>query len=506
VVADDPRPWSAHLPERGGDVDLLAGGSLPAVWAAHAAAEPGRVALIAAEARHTREDLERESRRRAAAFADAGVRPGRRVLFSCASRIEFVLDYLAALRLGAIVVPTNPGCTERELTHIVRDADPLLAVCDDPLRRGWIAAAGVRRVIADAGGGRAAASAPEREPALDTMRPNDPALLMYTSGTTGAPKGALLSHANLLAGVRSVLLAWRWTEADRLALSLPLFHVHGLGVGLHGTLAAGASAILIERFTPEAIVGAVEHEGATLLFSVPTMVKRLADHPDVAALRALRLWVCGSAPLPAALFERVHALTGQRVLERYGMTETVLTVSNPFDGERRPGSIGLPLPGVQTRVEETGELLVKGPSVFGGYWRRPDANREAFAADGCFRTGDVVEHGDDGYFAIVGRTKELIISGGLNVYPREVEEVLAGCPGVREVAVAGTPSEEWGELVTAYVVADADAPPTEQAIGEHLRTRLARYKQPRLIHFVDELPRNSLGKVVRAQLRARSGP
>jgi malonyl-CoA/methylmalonyl-CoA synthetase len=333
------------------------------------------------------------------------------------------------------------------------------------------------------------------------MRPGDPALLMYTSGTTGTPKGALLSHANLLAGVRSIMLAWRWTDADRLALSLPLFHVHGLGAGLHGTLTAGASAILIQRFTPEAIVAAVRDGGATLLFSVPTMVKRLADHPGAAALRALRLWVCGSAPLPAELFERVRALTGQEVIERYGMTETMLTVSNPVDGERRPGSIGFPLPGVDVRLTETSELLVKGPSVFGGYWRRPDANRDAFTADGFFCTGDVAEVGPDGYIAIVGRTKELIISGGFNVYPREVEEVLASCAGVREVAVAGTPSDEWGEIVTAYVVAD-DPGLTDAQIAEHGASRLARYKQPRLIHFVDALPRNSLGKVVRAELKA----
>lgn len=506
-------------------VDLLAGGSLPAVWAGHAAADPERVALVVGDAEYTRGDLERESRTRAAALRAAGVRPGRRVLFSCESTIEFVLDYLAALRLGAIVVPTNPGYTERELAHIVTDAEPIVAICDDPVRREWIVAAGTKRVAecatalagnagaggsvaAGAGSAGASEGAAARDPAaeLDAMRPGDPALLVYTSGTTGAPKGALLSHANLLAGIRSILLAWRWTDADRLALSLPLFHVHGLVAGLHGTLAAGASAILIPRFTPEAVVAAVRDGDATLLFSVPTMVKRLADHPDAAQLGALRLWVSGSAPLPAELFERVRATTGQAVLERYGMTETVLTVSNPFDGDRRPGSIGFPLPGVDARLSESDELLVKGPSVFAGYWRRPDANRDAFTADGFFHTGDVVEVDDDGYLSIVGRTKELIISGGFNVYPREVEEVLGSCPGIREAAVAGTPSDEWGEVVTAYLVAD-DPPPTEEQIAAHVAPLLARYKQPRVIHFVDALPRNSLGKVVRAELAPQNaGP
>jgi malonyl-CoA/methylmalonyl-CoA synthetase len=334
---------------------------------------------------------------------------------------------------------------------------------------------------------------------VDVAGPADPALIGYTSGTTGVPKGAVLSHANLLASSEAVRLAWRWSQIDRLVLALPLFHIHGLGVGLHGTLLAGASAVLLPRFDPGAVLDAATRHEATLFFGVPTMYARLAASPRLEELARLRLCVSGSAPLPPALFERLADGCGQRVVERYGMTETGMNVSNPHDGERRPGSVGLPLPGVEGRLAESGEILLRGPNVFTGYWGNPSATEASFE-DGWFRTGDVGDLDPDGYLRIVGRTKELIITGGLNVYPREVEDVLIAHPGVAEVAVAGLPDEEWGEVVTAFVVPAGDPPPAEDLVA-HAAGQLAPYKCPRAVHFVESLPRNALGKLLRHELR-----
>ena len=289
-------------------------------------------------------------------------------------------------------------------------------------------------------------------------------MIGYTSGTTGSPKGAVLSHANLLAGSESVGLAWRWAPADRLVLALPLFHAHGLCVGLHGTLLAGASAVLLPRFEADAVLDAAREHEASMFFGVPTMYHRLAQSARVSELARLRLCVSGSAPLPAELHRSLAERGGQQVLERYGMTETLMLVSNPYDGERRPGSVGFALPGVELRLSDDGEgeIQVRGANVFAGYWDRPQATAESFV-DGWFRTGDLASIDADGYVTILGRSKELIISGGLNVYPREVEEVLLSHPDVAEAAVVGTPSDEWGEVVTAFVV-PASERRTEQSL------------------------------------------
>jgi malonyl-CoA/methylmalonyl-CoA synthetase len=325
-------------------------------------------------------------------------------------------------------------------------------------------------------------------------------MLCYTSGTTGAPKGAMLSHGNTLASCEALRLAWRWSTSDRLVLALPLFHVHGLGVGLHGTLLCGASAVLLPRFEPDLVLDAVRDHRATLFFGVPTMYTRLASSPRVAELAQLRLCVSGSAPLPASLHDELAAAAGVHVLERYGMTETIMNVSNPYDGERRAGTVGFPLPGVEVRLDEpSGEIQLRGPNVFPGYWNRPEATQEAFTDDGWFRSGDVGAYDADGYLRIVGRAKELIISGGYNVYPREVEDLLLEHPGVREVAVVGEPSDEWGERVVAVVVPGND-PPDGDALLAFAAEHLAAYKRPRAVRFVDALPRNALGKVVRAEL------
>jgi len=484
-----------------GAVDLLAEESLPSAWRRRAEEAPDRPALWAAGSGWlTRGALERDSRRVAGRFHRAGLAPGDRVLCSAATSMELVVAYLAALRLGLVVVPANTAYLEREIAHVVGDAEPRAAIVDDPARGEWArkAAGGDLLVVGPE------ADLPDADPPeLDLAGRGDPVLLCYTSGTTGAPKGAVLRHGNLLASAQALRLAWRWTEGDRLVLALPLFHIHGLGVGLHGTLLAGASAVLLPRFDVDPVLDAVRDHRATLFFGVPTMYARLAGSPRAGELAALRLLVSGSAALPPTVFERLAERAGQRVLERYGMTETIMNVSNPHDGERRPGTVGLPLPGVELRLADgDGEVLLRGPNVFGGYWRNPQATAEAFDADGWFRTGDLGSIDELGYLRIEGRSKELIITGGYNVHPREVEELLLEHPAVAEVAVVGTPSEEWGEVVTAFVVpADHADPPDPQELLAFAGGRLAAFKRPRLVRYLEALPRNALGKVLKHELR-----
>jgi malonyl-CoA/methylmalonyl-CoA synthetase len=421
------------------------------------------------------------------------------MVWSTGSSVASLVAHVGALRAGLVVVPANPAYAERELSHIVCDTGAAAAVVERPDQAEW-----VRRSSA---GPVAVASPdldlPDGDPGpIDEAAPADPALICFTSGTTGVPKGAVLSHRNLLAATESVTAAWRWTAEDRLVHCLPIFHAHGLAVGVYGTLLAGASAVLLPGFDPAAVAGAAEDHAGTLFFGVPTMYHRLVGSGQLDRLGGLRLCVSGSAPLSARLHGEVTAASGIVVLERYGMTETLMNVSNPYRGERRAGTVGFPLPGVEVRLAHDGEILVRGPNVFDGYWQRPEADAEAFLADDggsrWFRTGDLGED-EDGYLAIRGRAKELIISGGFNVYPAEVEEVLAAHPGVAEVAVTGTDSAEWGEVVTAWIVPDG-RPPSVEELARFARTSLAPYKRPRLVHVVDALPRNALGKVVRSEL------
>jgi malonyl-CoA/methylmalonyl-CoA synthetase len=497
--------WAAHLPPgvEPASIDLLAGGTLVAAWTRRFSAEPDRPVLcdrtgegpgrwlVAAE-------LERRSRAIASRLYAAGLRRGDRLLVGAPNSIDLVCALVGALRLGLVVVPANTAYRERELAHLVRDAGPRGAIVASEEARQWIRAAAPSAVLV--GPEVALADGAAAPTGLDQVGGDEPALVCYTSGTTGAPKGAVLRHQNLLASAEAVRLAWRWSADDRLLLALPLFHVHGLAVGLFGTLHAGGSAVLLSEFAPDPLMDAARELGATLFFGVPTMYARLAASPRVAELARLRLCVSGSAPLSPALFERIAAGANQRVLERYGMTETLMNLSNPHDGERRPGSVGLPLPGVEVRLSEgdRGEILLRGPNVFAGYWQNPRATEVAFR-DGWFHSGDLAARAADGTYSIVGRSSELIISGGYNVYPREVEDVLVRHPAVAEVAVAGTPSEEWGETVTAYVV-PAGAAPDPGDLAAYVRQHLAAYKIPRLFHFVPALPRNALGKVVRARL------
>jgi malonyl-CoA/methylmalonyl-CoA synthetase len=422
-----------------------------------------------------------------------GLRVGDRVLVSATSSVELVVAHVACLCAGAIVVPTNAAYGPSELAHVVSDSRPTFAIVDDEQRGQHIVAASQNIVI----------SAPtvmfdlDHEARLPTISQGDAAMIGYTSGTTGQPKGAVLSHGNLLASVRALIMSWRWTPADRLVLCLPLFHMHGLGVGVHGTLAAGGSAVLLPSFDPEVVMDTIAAHDATLFFGVPTMYHRLSQSSRAGELARLRLTVSGSAPMPASLHATMRKLTNTSVLERYGMTETAMLVSNPYDGERRGGTVGFPLPGVDVRlVGDPPEVQVRGPNVFNGYWERDAANAEAFD-DGWFRTGDVGSIDEHGYLVLDGRSKELIISGGFNVYPREVEDAIRSHPLIDDVAVVGTPSEEWGEEVTAYLVGGGV---TLDELRAHVGDRLASYKRPRVVHHVADLPKNALGKVQKHRL------
>jgi malonyl-CoA/methylmalonyl-CoA synthetase len=505
------RHWRDHLAT--GDemtpAQLVGSGTLLWAWVERWAALPNapvwREHGTSASRRGwwTAGEFEEATRRIAVRLRRAGFKSGDRVVWSTSSSVAALCAHVGALRAGMVVVPFNPTSSERELAHVVGDVRPVLAIVESAEQEQWVRVASPHTAVTGTG-----VDLPEVETAgadsapIDAAEPDAPALICYTSGTTGAPKGAVLTHRNLLAGAESVRIAWRWSPEDRLVHCLPVFHVHGLCIGVYGTLLSGGSAVLLPGFDPASVADAAQDIGATLFFGVPTMYHRLLAARRITALSRLRLCVSGSAALSAELNAEVSAFLGSPVLERYGLTETLLDTSNPYEGERRPGTVGFPLPGVEVRLADQGEVLVRGPNVFAGYWERPAANADAFTAGDAgpnwFRTGDLGVD-EEGYLAIRGRSKELIISGGMNVYPAEVEDVLVTHPGVAEVAVTGTPSDEWGEVVTAWVVAEG-RPPSLVELVEFSAPVLAPYKRPRVLHLVTELPRNALGKVVRSRL------
>ena len=474
--------------------------------------------------RQTRGELLGDAARWMAALRAAGVGPGDRVALSLGKSAGLVAAHLAALGVGACVVPLNPALSAAETNAVLRHADVALAITNAAL---LTRAPETRRAVCGPWWVADGDASPDTESLSDVLagfrsRPepyagaaDEDALLLFTSGTTGQPKGVGLTHANLAANLRVLLVeTWRMTEDDRLLHALPPHHLHGLALGLYGTLFTGGAAVLLERFDPAVVLAGLSAQRISVFMGVPTMYHRMVETEGDFALDSVRLCISGSAPLSVETFRRFEARFGHRIVERYGLTETAINTSNPIGGERRAGTVGTALPGIEVGVfdaadhrplphGQSGEIRVRGPNVFRGYWRNPAATAEAFH-DGWFRTGDMGVLDADGYLTIDGRMKELIIVGGTNVTPGEVETVLEPETGVREVAVAGVPDTDLGETVAAFVVPRAGEDPAalEARLRQRVERDLAPYKRPRLYRFLDEIPRNAMGKVERGKLVA----
>jgi malonyl-CoA/methylmalonyl-CoA synthetase len=443
-----------------------------------------------------------DAARRSAQFANAlravGLLPGDRLAMQVDKCAEALMLYLACVRAGIVLLPMNTGYTASEVAHLVGDAEPSLVVDN----------AGLVEL------GRAADDQ-STEFVDHRSLPEDLAAILYTSGTTGRPKGTMLSHRNLASNARTLRALWGFEPGDVLLHALPIFHTHGLFVATNCSIANGSAMVFLPKFEIDAVLEALPR--CTVMMGVPTFYSRLLaeDRFGGAAAAHVRLFISGSAPLLASVHAEFHDRTGHAILERYGMTETSMLTSNPLHGERRPGTVGFALPDVEVRVADenghvvpTGEIggvEVSGPNVFAGYWRRPELAATEFTADGFFRTGDVGMFDGDGYLHIVGRSKDLIISGGLNVYPKEVESVLDELPGVLESAVIGVPDADFGEAVVAVVVGDGTAGLDVASLRAAARERLAAFKTPKQIHVVESLPRNAMGKVEKAVLRRTYG-
>jgi len=449
--------------------------------------------------------------RMAAALVAAGLKPGDRVAVQVEKSLEAVQLYLGTVMAGGVLLPLNTAYTGPEVAYFIGDATPRVVVCD-PSSQAEVAALAADAVVMTLGpdGEGTLPEAARRDSRFRAVArgPDDLAAILYTSGTTGRSKGAMLSHANLASNSETLCQVWGFTERDVLIHALPIFHTHGLFVATNVALLAGASVHFLPRFDADAIIAAMPE--ATALMGVPTFYTRLLDHPGLTQERTqtMRLFVSGSAPLLVETHERWEAATGHRILERYGMTETNMNTSNPLDGERRAGTVGRPLPGVELRVMrdgmkvpqgEIGVIEVRGPNVFQGYWQMPEKTAEELRPDGWFITGDQGMVDADGYVTIVGREKDMVITGGFNVYPKEVESVIDALPGVRESAVIGVPHPDLGEAVVAVVVPDGGI--DEADIQAALASGLARFKQPKRVIMVDELPRNTMGKVQKKALR-----
>ncbi|TYB90166.1 malonyl-CoA synthase [Oceaniovalibus sp. ACAM 378] len=461
-----------------------------------------------------------EAARYANALTALGVKPGDRVAVHIQKSPQALALYAGCVQAGAVFLPLNTAYTPAELEYFVGDSGAALFVCDPAEAEDLTPIAEANgctlRTLAGDGSGTLSDLVAGQKSDFDTVArdEDDLAALLYTSGTTGRSKGAMLTHRNLLSNARALVECWRFTADDVLLHALPIFHSHGLFVATNVMLLAGGAMIFLPKFDPDIVLDRLPE--ATAMMGVPTFYTRLLDDPRFSTERAahMRLFISGSAPLLAETHERFEARTGHRILERYGMTETSMNTSNPYDGERRAGTVGFALPGVEVKVcdsqtgaelpqGEIGVLEVRGPNVFKGYWRMPEKTAEELRADGFFITGDLAQIDADGYLSIVGRGKDLIISGGYNIYPKEIEMFLDAQDGVQESAVIGVPHPDFGESVVAVLVPQTGVTLDLQAIEAAVKRDLANFKRPRLTEIVKELPRNTMGKVQKNQLRDR---
>ena len=466
-------------------------------------------------------DLERGTAMIANLLQSLRLQEGARIAVQVEKSVEAMMLYLATLRAGCVFLPLNTAYQKGEIEYFIGNAEPEVVVCS-PGNFGWVSKiafqAGTRHVFT-LGDDRTGTLLQRASVQRDTHEPaaradDDLAAILYTSGTTGRSKGAMLTHGNLRSNAEVLKTAWGWREGDVLVHALPIFHVHGLFVALHGALLNGSKMLWFGKFDPRRVIEKLPE--ATVFMGVPTLYTRMLAEPTLTrqAVRNMRLFVSGSAPLLLETFNAWQERAGHTILERYGMSETIMLTSNPYDpqdGERRGGTVGFPLPGVGLRVRgddgkdvptgEIGGIEVRGPGVFSGYWRMPEKTREEFTADGWFRTGDVGKVDERGYVTIVGRSKDLIISGGYNVYPAEIEGYLNELPGVSESAVVGVPHPDFGEVGVAVVVPRPGVQPQGDALLAALKTQLANFKVPKACFVVKELPRNTMGKVQKNLLR-----
>jgi malonyl-CoA/methylmalonyl-CoA synthetase len=464
-------------------------------------------------------DLDAATGRMQSRLLALGVEPGDRVMAQVDKSYEAVLLYLACLRAGAIYIPLNTAYTAAEVEYFMGDAQPRLVVCTPCAHDDLTAVAkrvGVPHLLTLDSNGNGTfllgLDSLDPDPVVAERKGDDLAAILYTSGTTGRSKGAMLSHANLASNAEVLHAYWQWRDAEDVLLhALPVFHVHGLFVALHCALLGTSPVHFLPRFDVDTIIEYLP--SSSVMMGVPTFYTRLLDSPAFTAdlCRNMRLFISGSAPLLAETHQAFEARTGHRILERYGMTETGMITSNPYEGERIAGTVGFALPGISVRIAdkqgrevprgETGVLEMRGPNLFKGYWRMPEKTAAEFRPDGWFITGDMAIMDEDERITIVGRAKDLIISGGYNIYPKEIESEIDEIPGVKESAVIGVPHPDFGEGVVAVVVRDGSRDLKEADIIEPLQQRLARFKQPKRVYLVDDLPRNTMGKVQKAQLR-----
>jgi malonyl-CoA/methylmalonyl-CoA synthetase len=495
------------------------------LFAALRAAFPADLEAVAVETdnglAYSWRDLERGTAMIANLLQSLGLEPGARVAVQVEKSVEALMLYLATLRAGFVFLPLNTAYQKAEIEYFVGNAEPAVVVCS-PGNFGWVSRiafhAGTHHVytLGDDRTGTLLERAARHSDRHETVQrgEDDLAAILYTSGTTGRSKGAMLTHGNLLSNARVLKDYWGWKAGDVLIHALPIFHVHGLFVALHGALINGSKMLWHAKFDPKRAIAAMRE--ATVFMGVPTLYTRMLAEPALTkeAVRNMRLFVSGSAPLLLETFNDWQDRTGETILERYGMSETVMLASNPYDaklGERRGGTVGFPLPGVQLRVRgddgqdlptgEIGAIQVKGPGVFKGYWRMPEKTKDEFTADGFFKTGDVGKFDERGYVTIVGRSKDLIISGGYNVYPAEIEGYLNDMPGVAESAVVGVPHPDFGEVGVAIVIPKAGAALDSDKLIATLKAQLANFKIPKRCFVVRELPRNTMGKVQKNLLR-----
>ncbi|MBI2558584.1 long-chain-fatty-acid--CoA ligase [Candidatus Woesearchaeota archaeon] len=485
---------------------------------------PDKVAIEFEEQRVTFNEIQLNANKAANALNSIGIAKGDRVAQYLPNCLELVYSLMGNFKNGSIIVPMNISFKEQEIHHILSDSGAKAVVTDMErlavLKKVIPKLPELKHIILIDGNEQnthnfheITKNAADKEP--DTIiKDEDNSIIFYTSGTTGKPKGAVLNQVNLTSNIKALAQAWKWTEDDVLLLTLPLYHIHGIGVALCGSLFVGNFVILKKKFAAEEVFEAMQKRKVTMFMGVPTMYFKLLEVEGLGKYdtSSMRLFVSGSAPLSRELFHKLKKAFGKEILERAGMSESMMNFSNPYDGERIPGSVGPCLPGVKVRIVDQnysdvsvgteGEILIKGPNVFSGYWHKPNYNKHAFK-DGWFATGDIGKIDDKGYVYIVGRSKDVIKSGGINIYPREIEDVIESMPQVKECAVVGVPDKEFGESVKAYVVLNQGSKLTEDEVIDYCKEKLASFKKPKFVEFVDALPKNSMGKILKEELRKK---